>query len=450
MRTFCALAIFAVTCAGVLMADAKALIVVSKGIEGGNKEASSIASETLSGVDWMEARARPGRRLDVWEVVHVEYIASGMDDYNGIYRKNIPGQGERLYETAKAVKGGKQPAKLSADDWARVQLACSYFEARGKMLMGEYEEAIELFRDYIKEAEKAAGNVKDVAYDRASFKSKISGKTVAKAGALHRLYLDAMENLGECYVRAGDPNKATSEALDPIQDLCKALAGDSTKNEFFDWTLRALRLSAEVAVENAQKEDDKGLYKGAVEQWDKLEEMAKARYGGKETSVSSEASLKAGFAEIKAGDRRSARSRFFKAIKEWESGHKERGSAPTRDWLDPEFAYKVAGSYLGQGMVDAAEAIEDGDDIETWTEAMKNFSAALSVFVTDRELRSMILIEAAYASAKLAKLSEDKKVKKNYGDTAGHYLKELLTALKDTKAAGDTKRIKEIEKMAKG
>ncbi|MBX3473407.1 MAG: hypothetical protein KF754_03425 [Planctomycetes bacterium] len=400
--------------------------------DGKSQEAFAIDKETISGIEWQREQRQPGARIELWDVIQVRYSVTGMDEFNGMARKLAGGNGTKMVADANSFLSGAAPAGLNADEWERVQHACRYYLAAGLALQGQHDQAVAKYIEYLKKCEEkpAPGGI------RARFRSVVGGKDIAEAGGLHRLYLDGLTGLGMSYLALKDTTKANDQAFKPLIELCASLAGSSGKSQYYDWSLRALRALADHS-ENAKD------YKSAREAYDQMARTALQKEGGRPSRASNEAQLKVGFMQIREGDLSGARAKFFEAIRAWEGGHDITNAAPPRNnWINPDVAYLTAGSYLGQGMVDAARA----KSIPEWSVALSNFSTALSVFRADDEIRSMALLGAANAASTLAELNGQKAdVANNYARLAEKYQSELLQQLPKSKAASDEKLV-EIEK----
>lgn len=426
------------TVALLVAAFAGSLYAAKGGIEtkdGKTQEAYSIDKETVSGVEWSRDRNQPGTKIELWDVEQVRYMATGMDEYNSLARKLTGAQGAKLQQDATSYLSGAAPAGVTPDEWERIQSACRYYLAAGLLVQGSHEAAVEKFIEYLKKADEkpAQGGV------RAAFKSAVSNKQIADAGGLHRLYLDGLAGLGMAYLGAKDPAKANDQAFKPLIELCGALASSSGKNQYFDWSLRALRSLARYS-ENGKD------FKGARDAYDQLARIALQKEGGRASRASNEAQLKVGYMQILEGDLGGARAKFFEATRAWEAGHGDTAmdnpAPPRANWITPDTAYFTAGCYVGQGLVDAAKAKTASD----WSNALTNFSTALAVFRSDDEIRSMALLGAARSSSMLAELNGSKAdTASNYATLAEKYLSELTTQLPKTKAAAD-EGLPEIEK----
>jgi hypothetical protein len=115
---------------------------------------------------------------------------------------------------------------------------------------------------------------------------------------------------------------------------------------------------------------------------------------------------------------------------------------PRNGWISRDVAYYTAGSYLGQGLIEAAKAKSSAE----WSAALKNFSMALAVFRSDDEIRSMALLGAAEATSMLAEANAGKpEVAANYAKLAEKYLMELTSQLPKT-ASAQSESVGEIEK----
>ncbi|MCF6227446.1 MAG: hypothetical protein L3J82_02120, partial [Planctomycetes bacterium] len=302
--------------------------------------AYSITSETLSGVGWEEERKAKGKRLYIWDVEVVLYAADDMDEYNGLQRKLDGGRGAKLAADAKTYLGDSadKPKKLTDNEWARVQLQAQYFYAQGLFLQDKYDDAIEAFGTYIKEAKKVAAATK---VDGALPSKNVPG--IKNVSSLNRFYLDALEGLGLAHLKKGQMDKADKDALTPLQKICDSFSG---RTEYYEWSLRALRASAEYA-ESVNNPTDARKY------YEKLAVVALRKASGKPSRESIEANLKVGFMLIAEGDTRSAKARFYKAIKAWENQTKSQEKAPKppkKGWINKDVAYETAGAYVGQGI----------------------------------------------------------------------------------------------------
>jgi len=407
-----------------LAAGAASLGAAARGIidtrDGRNLPAISIEGESLHGVTWMAQRNQPGTRVEIWDVLHVRYDGQMFDQYNSMARKLTPAQSRRLEEDAQSYlrEGEKPPAYMSEVEWTRVQLTCRFYVARALALQEKWPEAAEKFADYLKAAE-------DRPIDgplAATFRSAISGREITKAGGLHRLYLDGLEGLGLAYMAMKEPVKANELAFKPLQNLGAALASRTNKGEYYSWAIRALRTIAINAEENKE-------FKAASDAWDSLFKMAQAKDSGRPSRAQYEAMLKVGYMKVKEGELNEARTRFFGPISRWEAGAHSEDSVsnpkpPQAGWISADIAYLTAGSYVGQGMIDAARA----NRAEDWASALTNFSMALAVFRSDEEVRGMALLGAAHASSMLAQVNAAKPDVANlHARLAEKYLTELTT-----------------------
>ncbi|MCB9894666.1 MAG: hypothetical protein H6839_09465 [Planctomycetes bacterium] len=425
--------------AGALSAAAGGVIQTKNGKA---STAYDVQAETVSGIIWESERGRPGTKVKPWEADTVRYNGNAMDEFNGLSRKLAGGQSGRLIQDAQAVLNMKAPAGFD-DAWKGILLSAKYYAAMGYYLQNDWNEAIKQLEDYLKDCEKAENLYDKSVVPRVNYASKVSGKAVTNAGGLNRFYLDALEALGLAYLKKGDAKTAADKAFKPLMELTENLASNSGDKEYFDWGLRALRASARYAEE--QKD-----YKGARDAYDDLARVALKKQGGKPSRASYEAQLKVGFMQILEGDTRGAQARFYEAVKNWKEAHKpnpDRPWQPRADWISPDLAYLTAGSYLGQGLVNAATAKK----AEEWAEALENFSTSLSLFNADDEIRSKALLGAANACAQLAELNKgelvevkrnDRMVKvalisENYARLADKYVSELTSLLGKTKAAED-------------
>ncbi len=409
--------------------------------DGNAVQFKTLDAETLSGIEWRDANKVPGTRIDIWDVDQVRYSYNGMDQFNGLSKKMQSGRGDVLEKDA-ADYAANPPKDFEEDDKRRVKLTAMYYVARGKLLQGtDPAVAADAFLAYMKECEATAalgagkgGNpanwVKGVTFDSPT------GNKVTEAGMLHRLYLDALEGLGDAYVRASNPDEASKKGYDKLVDLTTGLAKKSGKNEYYDWALRALKAAATVA------EGTKDNAKRTREIYDKLAAVALLRGGGKQTREVIEANLKVGLLMIEEGNSNGALARFSGAVREWEAEQKDIKSPPKANWITPERAYQVAGSYLGLGLV-AAKSARTGDD---WAAALKQFSQAIAMFTGDAEFRGLALFWAAKSCAEMAKGSKEKEVASHHASTAEIYLLELRQTLGLTKAANNPE-VAEITKV---
>lgn len=398
--------------------------------DGKSENAYSIETESISGVTWSKARNNPGTKIDLWNVEHVKYSGKGMDEYNGLARKLSAGRGKDLTDHADIyLKMAEPPQGVDAESWVRIKLACRYYRGQGLALTGQDNAAVEELAGFVTDAEAQAAegglNLK--------FTSAVSGKPVAKAGGLHRLYLDGLEALGLALLRKGESAKATETAFKALLDISQELASKSGKNQYFNWALRALRVSARYA-------EDRKEYSAARQSYEALAKVALQKEGGRASRTSNEASLRVGFMQIKEGDVRGASSRFYEAIREWEAAYGPAHDPNTNppafkpNWITPDVSYRAAGAYVGQGMVEAAQARNS----QQWGKALKNFCSSLAIFAADDEIRSMALLGASNAAAQLAEQSKGNAVvASNYAKLAEKYLAELTGLYGKSKAAED-------------
>lgn len=437
MHKFIAIASLTVLMAGALSAAAGATIQLKNGPA---EKAYDIKAETVSGVIWDVERGRPGTRIKPWEFNDVSYTGSTMDQYNGLSRKLKGGLAAKLRSDAQEIKGAAAPSGFDNAQWDRMKLSLDYYIAMADYLEGDWSAAVSGLESYIKAAEKNLYTEAGIV-PRTNFKSEVSGQQVTNAGGLNRFYLDALESLGLAYLKQGDAAAATKKAFGPLQVLTEELSKNSGDSQYFDWGIRALRASADYA-------QTKSDFKGARESYEALARVALKKNAGRPSRTSYEAQLKVGFMQVKEGDTRGANARFYEAVRTWENDHKsppDRAWQPRNNWIDADTAYLTAGSYLGQGLVKAADARRADD----WAEALKLFSTSLSIFNADDEIRSMALLGAANAAAQLAELNKDvlrkdsrsgemvPRTSDNYARLAEKYLSELTTLLPKSKAAED-------------
>lgn len=412
--------------AGTLSAAAGGVIQTK---DGKSNAAYDIQAETVSGIIWEQERNRPGTKVRLWDLESVRYNGQAMDEYNGLARKLSGGLSARLLADAQTTLKMEAPSGFDKDAWRRnIQLSCKYYVAMAQYLQQEWGNAQSSLEDYLKECEKPENLQEQNVVLRVSFNSKVSGKSVSNAGGLNRFYLDALEALGLAYLKQGDAKSAAEKAFKPLQELTEALSSNSGDKEYFDWGIRALRASARYA-------EDQKDFKGAREAYDDLARIALKKQGGKPSRVSYEAQLKGGFMQILEGDTRNAQARFYEAVKNWKAGHDtSRPSPPRNDWINQDVAYLTAGSYVGMGMVQAAGAKKTED----WAEALENFSTSLAIFNADDDIRSLALLGAANAAAKLAELNKSNgTVASTYAKLADKYLSELTQLLPKSKSAND-------------
>ncbi|MEE9311632.1 MAG: hypothetical protein V3V10_04390 [Planctomycetota bacterium] len=395
-------------------------------------KAYSITSETLSGIGWEEERRVKGKRLYIWDVEVVLYDADDMDEYNGLKRKLDGGRGIKLAQDAKTyLAGAVKPEKLTVDEWARIQLQAQYFYAQGLFLQDKYDDAIEAFETYIKDA-KAAAKAEKVG---GALQSKnVAGYT--NVSSLNRFFLDALEGLGLAHLKKGQMDKASKDALTPLEKICDSFSG---RTEYYEWSIRALRAAAEYA-ESVNNPTDARKY------YEKLEGVALRKAGGKASRESIEANLKVGFMLVAEGDTRAAKSRFYKAIKAWENQTKNQEKSPKppkKGWINKDVAYETAGAYVGQGLV----LLKDGDKTEDYTEALEMFSKSIALFNADDTIRSKAILGAARASQLLHDAAKKKSAKEMYGKWAARYILELDKLHGDSNAI-DHEWMKDIRKVA--
>ena len=437
MRRFATLVAITVLFAGSACA-AKAVIALKSGK---NLAAHSVQGESVSGIIWNKERNRPGRKIQIWDLVHVQYSVKGGDDYRGLARDAAGGRGDTLRKKARNVLDDLDAGvikNINDTEETNIRLGAKYYLARARLLLREHQGAIDAFIDYMKDAEAATADISGSYIRGVSFKSVATGTQVTQGGALHRLYLDALEGLGQSYVGTRNPSAANSKAYKPLRDLCHLLASKSGKKQYYDWSIRANKARAEVA-ESAKD------FKAARDAYEDLNQDALRKSGGKGSREASEARLKVGFLLVKMGKLTDATSRFRSAIKDWEKALKVGRSdwKPRTGWIDSDVAYLTSGSYVGVGLVISSRA---GKDAEKWAKALRNFSASLAVFSADSELRSMGLLGAANASAQLARSVKEAKIAARHAKMAEKYLAELQSTLPKTRAASD-ESISDIEKL---
>lgn len=425
---------FALLAAGLGAATPATIELRNGGTLPPNGQAYGIESETLYGVAWLVRRGTPGTpRVEIWDLQNIRYTLQGMDEFNGMARKVTGGQGKKLQEDAKSYLD-KPPAGLTPEELVRMQLACRYYLAVGLALQSNHEEAVAKFTEYLKEAESNTV----VVLAKAKFRSPFSGKDIANAAGLHRLYLDGLKRLGLSYLALKDLQKANDLAFKPLQDLTSALATTGQK-DYHEWTLEALRSLAAYA---------EGIkdYKSAREAYERLSATANLKAGGRPSRAGYEASLKVGYMQIREGEPAKAKSRFFEATNNWERAHSDdavkSGQPPQNNWITPDIAYVTAGSYVGLGLVEQATAKSNAD----WASALTHFSTALSVFHSDDEIRSMALLGAANSASMLAEVNTSKAdVAAIYAKLAEKYLMELTLQLPKSVAA-HSESVPEIQK----
>ncbi|MCQ3949848.1 MAG: hypothetical protein DPW14_08505 [Planctomycetes bacterium] len=400
----------------------------------------SIEAETLSGIEWKDANRQPGSRIDIWDVEQVRYTLNGMDQFNGLTKKLQAGRGDALEKDAQGYLDNPPKGLTDEGDKLRVKLCSLYFVARGKLLQGMFADAAVSFLAYLKEAEAASAlgpnkpNIPSNPVRGVAFASP-TGAAVKEAGALHRLYLDALEGLGDALARDGKNDEAFSKGYGKLEELTLALNAKSARAEYIDWSIRALRAAGALA------ESSKDGVKRAREIYEKLSSAALKRNGGRPSRDSIQASLKVGFLLVQEGNPTGAQSRFSAPIREWEAEQKSVKSPPKNNWITQDAAYQVCGSYLGMGMVRSANAKTSED----WALALQSYSNSLSVFAGDADFRSLALLGAANACVEMAKLTKDKEVAKRHAESAERYMFELRTTLGNSNAANDPK-VAEITK----
>jgi hypothetical protein len=405
--------------------------------DGTTHEAFHITGKTVSGIAWEVERGRPGVRVNLWDLESVRFRGQDMDEYNSLPRRLSAGLGSRLVQDATVVMSMERARGFTEADWRAVTLACRYFIAQGYRLQQNYERAVQAFEEYLNQAEQ--NTFEAGAYRNVNYTSPFSNRPVSNAGGLHRYYLDALEGLGDSYLRLGDVESANKKAFEPLQELTDQLAARSANREYIEWALRALRASALFAEDNKD-------WTAAMNAYERLQSVAIRRDGGRTSRESSEAGLKVGYMQVKAGQARTASATFSGAIRAWEQRHVrvvDRMREPANGWADPDDAFLAAGSYVGQGMVEAAGARNSSD----WARSLRNYSMALSIFHSGREIRSLALLGAAEAAAKLAELSNrDERMADNYALLAEKYLHELRTLMPNSRAAAD-ESIPDIEAL---
>lgn len=402
--------------------------------DGNAVQFKSLEGETLSGIEWKDANRNPGSRIEIWDVDQVRYSTKGMDQFNGLSKKLQSGRGDMLEKDAATYVS--DPGKdLDEDDKRRIKLTAMYYVARGKLLQGSAE-AADAFMNYLKEAETLAKEGASKAGNPANFVRGVTfdsptGNKVAEAGLLHRLYLDALDGLGEAYVRAGNADEGAKKGYDKLVELTTALAKKSGKNDYYDWAVRALKAAA--AVAEGSQGDAKAVAKRAREVYEKLANVALLRAGGKKSREVIEANLKVGLLMIDEGNANGAQGRFSGPIREWETDQKDTKNPPKATWLTSDRAYEVAGCYLGQGLVVAASA-KTGDE---WASSLRYLATAIGMFAGDAEFRGQALLWAAKACAEMAKGSKDKEAAGHHASAGEIYLLELRMTLGSTRAASN-------------
>jgi tetratricopeptide (TPR) repeat protein len=396
--------------------------------DGRVQRAHAVLTDTVFGTTWEIERGRQGTRLRPWEVTHVRFDeVRGMDEYNSLGRRLAAGQaslGPKMVEDAESFLRGEPPAGLSDADWRNVQHGARFYRAQGLRLQGKHDEAIAAFDEFFREAEQRPAAATGTALP---FTSTVTGRSMPNAMGLHRLYLDGLEAYSLCLLRAGHSEDAREKAIKGLQSLTTGLAQRTGENQYHNWTIRALRGIA-------QHYEDAGEYEDARQAWDDIRVAAVLANAGRRSRASIEAQLKVGFMEVQAGKLSEARSSFLTAIRNWENNHNAQRASEPRDWMSSDLAYETAGSYVGQGMVEAAGA----RDAEGWSRALRSFSMALAIFQADEEIRSMALLGAANASARLADLNAaSPQVANNHARLADRYLSELVNLMPSSRAARD-------------
>ena len=402
----------------------------------------SLDAETLSGIEWKDANKQSGTRIEIWDVDQVRYSYKGMDQFNGLSKKLQSGRGDVLEKEAGIYVS--DPGKdFDDEDKRRIKLTALYYQARGKLLQGSAD-AADAFLEYLKECEALAkegagkaGNpqnfVRGVAFDSPT------GNKVAEAGLLHRLYLDALEGLGESHVRAGNAEEGAKKGYDKLVELTTGLAKKSGKNDYYDWALRALKAAAGVA--EASKGERKDVAKRTREVYEKLAGVALLRAGGKKSRETIEANLKVGLLMVEEGNASGAQGRFSGPIREWETDQKDYKNPPKSNWLNADKSFEVAGCYLGLGMVAASNA----KTADEWAGALKYFATSIGMFAGDAEFRGQALFGAAKSCAEMAKGTKEKDAAARHASAGEIYILELRTTLGATKAASN-QELSEITK----
>jgi hypothetical protein len=445
MKTQVTLLLFLAAFSPVLIAGVDGSI---QKLDGNVVKAKSIEAETLSGVEWKNENKTLGTRIEVWDVDQVRYTAKNMDQFNNLAKKMRAGKGDALEKDAQSYLDKPEASITDDGDKLRIKLTCRYYIARAKLLQAQYADAAIAFLQYMKDCEesiaKAGPNkpnipdnwVRGVAFDSPT------GNKVAEAGLLHRLYLDALEGLGDAYARDNKTDDANKKAYERLVKLTGDLNQRSSKPEYFDWAMRALKAAAAVA-ESGEKPD----LKRALKCYEDLALVALKRNAGKPNRDSNEARLKSGFLLVKDGQLAQAQTLFSGAIREWEKDQKNFEKGFIGGWISPDKSYMVAGSYVGIGMV-RIENAKKANDSESWASALTQFSQSLTIFVTDPEFRAMALMKSARCCAELATLAQkkDKAVATRHVETAEKYLLELKVTLGSSKAAGDPEVV-EITKL---
>jgi hypothetical protein len=421
-----------ITVAALVMALAGGLFAAPGTIQlrdGTTHTAVNIENDTVSALLWTSERGRPlgGTRFKPWQIEGLRYVGQKLDDFNSLPRKMAGGKADAMLKDAKYYLDLQEPIQgFNKADWEyHIRNTCRYYIAHAYRIKGEFEKAAAEFETFFTECDKNAvsGGI------LARFTSPITKAQVNNAGGLHRLYLDGLEAYHECLLRADKAEDAKNKAIKALQDLTQELASKSSEPEYHSWTMRALRSSARYA-------EDKKDYTGARQAYESLQTVAYNYGGAKENRASMEARLKIGYMFVKEGNARQASANFVQAINAWERSWNDRAEAPTarEGWIKEDQSYLAAGSYVGQGLAEAANAKAAPE----WAKALSNFSMALSIFHADDEIRSMALLGAANASAQLAELNKSSAtVASTHAKLAEKYLAELQNIFPKSKAAGD-------------
>jgi hypothetical protein len=418
MKSLLAVAFSAVALSGGLLAVAPATIQTK---DGKSYAAYTVESDSVTGLNWKVDRTNYGRpTLRPWEIEAVRY--TNMDEFNSLPRKMAGGLFEALLKDAEFVLKSETRAGFTRDEMDNnIRHSCRYYIAQAHRIRGDHKKAIEAFETFLTECEKTP--FKGVG-GLVRYTSPITGKPVQDASGLHRLYLSGLEAYNDSLLREGKVEDSKNKAIKALNDLTRELQQRGS-SEYLNWTMRALRTSATYA--EGQKD-----YSSARQYYEKLLDVALFAGDSKPTRASMEAQLKVGFMRVKEGDR-SAGASFITAIRRWEDAHSGRARAG-QGWVNSDEAYLTSGSYVGQGLHEAAGAKSAAE----WTVALKNFSMALAIFHTDDEIRSMALIGAAQASAKLAELAKSNPVAASANaKLAEKYLAELQNLYPKTRAASD-------------
>ncbi len=426
MKSLLAIALCSATLSSALFAVAPATIQTK---DGKSYNAYTVESDAVSGLNWRVDRTNYGRpTLRPWEIEAVRY--TNMDEFNSLPRKMAGGLADALQKDAEFVLNAETRAGFTREEMDQnIRHACRYYIAQAHRLRGDYKKAIEAFETFLTECEKTP--FKGVG-GLVRYTSPISSKSVQDAGGLHRLYLNGLEAYNDCLLREGKVEDSKNKAIKALNDLTRELQ-QRGGGEYLNWTMRALRTSASYA--EGQKD-----YSSARQYYEKLLDVALFAGDSKPTRASMEAQLKVGFMRVKEGDR-SAGASFVTAIRKWEEAYQ--GRTRGEGWIGSDEAYLTSGSYVGQGLHEAAGAKSAAE----WTVALKNFSMALAIFHTDEEIRSMALIGAAQAAAQLAELAKSNAVAASANaKLAEKYLAELQNLYPKTRAASD-EGIRAIQKI---